>query len=252
MRRLFWLLLAVPLLSPAALAADMPVKAPPRVAVPVTPWSGIYFGVIGGGAKTRGEFSFLNVPGSGDITPSGLLVGGLVGFGAFTASNTLFAVEVDGSYDFTKSDTTCVLVLNCEMKSSWFLTQRLVVGAPLGAITGSVPRAAPAAPSQWPVPLNVPNSLSAANIMPYLTAGIAERRLEACVTKVGCEQEWLVGWVAGGGIKVPIAQAFSMDLQYLYVGYNKHFIPAGGPMIFPTDFKTSNEQMLRIGLTGHL
>src|SRR5262249_60083210 len=145
-RLLATFLISLGLIAPAY-GADIPAKAPPAAATVASPWQGIYFGALVGGAKTSDAFAFpaLLVPGTGDVHPTGLLAGGLVGFGGFYGP-TLIAVEADASYDFTKSNTTCLLVLNCEAKGSWLLTQRLVVGAPLGAITGSAPRPAPPPP----------------------------------------------------------------------------------------------------------
>jgi len=168
-------------------------------------------------------------------------------------------VEADVDYDFTKSNNTCLLVADCKIKSGFFLTQRLILGATLPGLMNQAQARGLAAPAQWPVPLTVPANFSASQIMPYLTGGVAERRTEACISDplnlglpTGCEQQWLVGWTAGGGIKIPVSSGVSFDLSYLYVGWNKHFSPTSPVAIFPTDFKASNEQVLKAGLQFHL
>lgn len=244
------LLLFLLLMSPVvAQAADIPVKAPPAVVVP-TSGSGLYFGVLGAGAKTNAAFDFLTVPGTGNVRPSGLMAGGLVGFGMWNAS-AMIAVEADGSYDFTKSNVPCALITACEVKNSFLLTQRLVIGASLSSLTGAARQAGVAAPLQWPTTLNVPTTLGAATLIPYVTGGIAERRIKACVDLEGCGQEWLIGWTAGAGVRMPVSASFSVDLSYLYINWNKHFIPASMTTIFPVDFHATTEHLLRVALIGH-
>lgn len=248
-------LLAVALHPGASLAADMPTKAPVTVTA-VSPWSGIYYGVIGTGAKSESEFrTLLEIPGTGSLKPSGLMAGGLIGFGGFYG-NVLLAVELDGSYDFSKADATCgvtdgriIVGTNCSLKSGWFLTQRLVLGAPMGAITGVAQRVGRTSSAQYPTAVNVPNTFAAANVVPYVTAGVAERRIKACLDDI-CGHEWLVGPTFGGGIKIPVSAGMSFDVSYLYTSWRKDFVPEGAPKgLF--DFRASSEQMLRLGLHGH-
>ena len=179
-----WLIAAGALGLPAAsFAADMPIKAP--VAVQATqPYSGLYFGALGAVAKTPTDVAFLDIAGTGNIKPSGAMAGVLVGAGTWMANGLFLGVEADASYDFSKAKQPCSLVANCTVKSGWFMTQRVVIGAQLGDITGAVRRAAPAAATQWRDSLSVPATLSASTMMPYITGGIAERRIEACVNEL--------------------------------------------------------------------
>lgn len=235
-------------------AADMP-PAPQvvrKAAVAAQPWSGFYVGINGGAAKTSAKFdSLLSVPGTGDIRPSGAMAGLTVGYGAWSGSG-YFGVEADGDYDFTKAHVPCLFApTDCKMRDGFLLTQRVLVGATLPGLMTAAQNRGATAPAQWPVPLNVPANLSASTLLPYLTAGIAERRTEACIVAVGCNKEWLVGWTAGGGIKIPVSQAVSFDVGYLYVNWNKHFNPAG-PVVFPADFKATSEHVIKGSLQFHL
>jgi opacity protein-like surface antigen len=253
MKHLLFGLLAAVSLPTLSAAADLPAKAPTNPSV-VTPWSGIYFGVIGTGAKSESEFkSVLDVPGTGTLKPSGFMGGGLVGFGGFYG-NVLLAVEVDASYDFSKADTTCTIgsgeivgIAPCSLKGGWFLTQRLVLGAPMGAITGVAQRVGRTTPAQYPTNVNVPNTFAAANVIPYVTAGIAERRFQGCLGDL-CGREWIVGPTFGGGIKIPVSSGMSFDVSYLYTSWRKNFAVEDFPGF---GFHPSSEQMLRLGLHGH-
>ena len=95
MRKLFLASIAVGLLGPSALAADLPTKAPPYknpVAAPPYNWSGLYVGANFGGAWTKGN---LNIPGNnlyGGITE--LIGGGQIGYNV-QAGHLLYGVEGD-------------------------------------------------------------------------------------------------------------------------------------------------------------
>lgn len=251
----FWRTLGfAALIASPSFAADMP-PAPQLVrkaaVVTAQPWAGMYLGINGAGAKTRGEFSMLAIPGTGDVRPSGAMAGMTIGAGAWL--NGLYVgAEADGDYDFSKAKVACGFApTDCRMKDGYLLTQRILIGSTLPGLMTAAQNRGLSAPAQWPVPLNVPASLSASTMLPYLTAGIAERRTEACVDLVGCNKEWLIGWTAGGGIKIPVSQAASIDIGYLYVNWNKHFNPAGAP-VFPTDFKATSEHVLKAGVQFHL
>jgi opacity protein-like surface antigen len=256
MKKLVLATLAAAALAAPACAADMPAKAAPA-APAATPWSGLYFGAVGAGAKTAVDAAnteFLTIAGSGNIRPTGLMAGGLIGAGTW-AGNLFLGIEADASYDFSKADKPCVtgatdevlLVTGCQVKSSWLLTQRLVVGAQMNAITGAARRAAPASVTQWRDTLNVPSTFAASTIMPYITGGIAERRTETCVGD-DCTKRWLIGPVVGGGLRVPVSSGMSLGVEYLYANYNKHFNTPGTPSV---EFKAISEHLGRISLTGH-
>jgi opacity protein-like surface antigen len=253
MRKLVLATFAAVALAAPAYAADMPAKVAPA-APAATPWSGFYFGAIGAGAKTAGDFALLDIPGNGNVRPSGFMAGGMIGVGGWTG-NLFIGLEADASYDFSKADQPCGFVastvIGCELKSGWFLTQRAVIGAQMNSITGAARRVAPAKVTQWRDSLSVPNTFAASSIMPYVTAGIAERRVSACITDQGCARQWIMGPAFGGGVRVPVSAGFSLGVEYLYVKYDKSFTPAGGPAIFEADFKAVSEHLGRISLTGH-
>src|SRR5438093_3193416 len=170
----FLFLFAAMLVHPAA-AAALPGKA--QVAAPSGIWSGLYFGVNGAGAKMSSHFNDvvakeLLIPGTGDLHPSGALAGVTAGAG-FWNGGLYLGLEADGDYDFSKSKTTCMFELSCRVKSGFLFTERVVVGGTLGGITGAAVARGATAPSNWPVPVSGPNSIYAAQIMPFATAGVA-------------------------------------------------------------------------------
>lgn len=87
------------LCSAPALAADMPVKAPPIAAAPVFNWTGCYIGANIGGAWSRKSFA---QPGTleadgGSQTADGLAGGGQIGCDAQVNNN--WVVGVQGMFD---------------------------------------------------------------------------------------------------------------------------------------------------------
>lgn len=224
-----------------ARAADMP--APAKAAAPATivqtSGAGFYFGGIFADAKSRGNFEGVGV----DTKSAGAMGGALLGYAGYLQT-TLFAFEVDSQYSWNRDDRQCGNVA-CDMRPSWLLTQRVVIGMPLTSLTGAAQRPSIAPASQWPVALTVPASLSAATAMPYATAGVAERRIETCEI-VSCAKAWAVGWTVGGGFRIPISAGFSADIGYLYVNFGK-----GRDTSVPT-FSATSEQIMRAAVHYHL
>jgi outer membrane immunogenic protein len=116
MRSISFGVLAATFLSGAALAADMPMKAPPPP-VPVCNWCGFYVGINGGGAWGRadtsltttngtvpfGFFDTVNIPGvnragSNGINTSGAIAGGQIGY-LWQAGRAIIGVEA--AFDWT-------------------------------------------------------------------------------------------------------------------------------------------------------
>jgi opacity protein-like surface antigen len=258
-------LLAFLALTTPSFAADMPIKAP-VVSTAISPWSGIYFGANGAGAKLSSSFDSvlaqeLLIPGTGNVHPSGAMAGITFGLGGYSG-NVYLGLEADADYDFSKSNNVCpmaavvadiviVAAPTCRVKSGFLFTERVVLGVTMGGITNAAVARGATAPTNWPVPVSGPTSIYAAQILPFLTAGAAERRLEACIDPIGCNKQWLVGWTVGGGLKFPVTTQMSIGVTYLYIDWNKHFNPAG-PEVFSNNFKAGSEQLIKLNLDYHL
>lgn len=246
--RKFLSLLVLPFLGGAAIAADLPVKAPVFVPIIAPILGGFYLGAFGGMGMSNERFEFVTIPGSGNLHPSGSQAGAKVGVTQWMGS-IMLGIEADAAYDFGRGQSTpCVLdTTSCTTKGSWIFTQRVLVGLVPGtglrALSG---RSA----DQWPVPLSLPRRLAESAVVPYVTAGVAERRIAVEVERLGSAQQWLVGWTAGGGLRVPVASGISLDVSYLYVNYNKNFVPSGAALgVFPANFHATSEHLGRVGAT---
>jgi opacity protein-like surface antigen len=279
MKRHLFAAVAMLALAPAAFAADMPIKAP-KAAAPANGVTGFYLGINGGMTAADQSYQFITAPGTstsvggpgGTLFPAGGIVGVTAGFGGALGA-AYAAVEGDFDYDFNRAETSCTFAgisTRCGSKDSVLMTQRAVFGVPLSAITGAAGQfklpTTLAPPSQWPVPINVPANFAIGNLMPFVTAGIAERNVSAFVDPTGIPvpagspkgtkealyaggsgTEWLVGYVVGGGLKMPISNGVTAGVEYDFIGFNKSFVPANATAgLFPTtaNFKQTNEQRL--------
>lgn len=258
-----------------AYAADMPIKAP--LPLPVTGLSGFYIGANVGASGSGQQTQFITAPGTataagglpGKLYPSGVPVGGTVGFGG-SLGGLYAAVEAEFDYDFNSTSGQCSWAIpgagaigvntTCGSKNGMLMTQGVVLGIPFSSLTGALASrkiAALTPPSQWPIPVTVPTSISASNIMPFVKGGIAERNVSAFVDPVtvgatrfagGDGKETLIGYLVGGGLKVPLAAGWTATAEYNYIGYNKQFIPAStvSTGIFTqSTFKQTNDQSLK-------
>jgi opacity protein-like surface antigen len=267
MKRFTFALLAS-LAALPAFAADLPLPTKAPVPLSAIAGSGFYIGINGGAAGSGESYNFITAPGTaaaapspfapGKVYPAGAMTGLTVGFGG-TLGGVYAALESDFDYDFTRGQSACGfggVMTMCGANNSWLFTQRVVLGLPLSSLSGvasKIPTSA-ASPSQWPVPISLPTNISVGNLMPFVTAGIAERNVSAFVTGYGNGQEWLVGYDVGGGLRMPLASGWSAKVQYDYIGFNKSFVPASTTVgLFPTTatFKAINEERLIAGLDYH-
>src|SRR5712671_5345055 len=126
----------------AAMAADMPLKAPPPVAV--FSWTGCYVGIEGGGAWGRskhrepGFTSPVGVPiGGADVTNwfdvSGGVAGLEYGCNQQFGGNWVFGLEGDWSWSSKRGSAHDVLpagnpLITSETKERWVSTSRMRIG----------------------------------------------------------------------------------------------------------------------------
>lgn len=265
-----------------AYAADMPLKAPP---LPLSNFSGFYLGLNGGAAVADQKYNFVTQVGTaasaglpGKLYPAGIPVGATLGFGG-SLGGLYAGVEADFDYDFTASSNPCAwpvagavtVSTTCGTKNSWLMAQSVILGIPFASISGAASKSQQlhglAPPSQWPVPISVPASITSSNIMPFVKAGIAERNVSAFVDPLsmgkttfagGTAKETLVGYVIGGGLKIPLATGWTAKAEYDFFGFNKSFVPAQNttamlatPIFNTAAFKQTNEQRLIMGLDYH-
>lgn len=191
----------------AALATDMPIKAPVYKAAPVFDWSGLYVGAyVGVGAqRSRGDDPTGGTTGKLDYTGSGFTGGGTLGYNWQFGPNWVAGVEGDLGY----------LGLSCQVtdwndgtiynsKTSWLATARGRVGYSNGPT------------------LN------------YITAGGAWVHVDDSVGFLGTpttneSSKTKSGLAAGTGVETMLGGNWTAKAEYLYVDVGK-----GSPVSIPT------------------
>jgi outer membrane immunogenic protein len=230
------------LMQGAAVAADLPVKAPvykPPVVAPSHNWTGCYLGAAGGGIWGSAQntsadpaFAFVqgvNITNSYDL--SGAVIGGTLGCN-YEVDRFVFGLE--GDFSWTNKDGSGIDIppflttATSEIKEDWIGTGRARLGY--------------AVADHWLV---------------YATGGFAVTRatLTAADETLGFAQtdsrtQW--GWTAGGGVEVALNPNWSLKAEYLYTDFGnpEYFVPhviVGGVVILTQSVRLT-DQMARVGL----
>jgi outer membrane immunogenic protein len=185
----------------AASAADLPVKAPPKV-VPVAPvylsdWAGFYIGVNGGGGWADNKFNDLPML---KAKPSGGLVGGHAGYNWQTGS-VVGGLEVDfDGADITKTFAPTVGT-SMKEKTDELATARARLGY-----------------------LVLPSLLA------YGTGGAAWGHTALTSMNAGLPANGVdqFGWAAGAGVEYKIWDHFIARAEYLHYDFSKTTTPSYG------------------------
>jgi outer membrane immunogenic protein len=267
-----------------ALAADLPMKAPPMVA-PVYMWNGWYIGGnIGyGGSNDPGSEYVLSgaafpVIGAGTalygspnafrVRDDGVIGGAQVGYNWQSATNVVLGIEADIQGSGLKGTDTCILTCGVFQTTVPRFVRFPVVFSNdsftekldwFGTVRGRVGYA------------NGPT-------MVYLTGGLAYGDVERSGSVLGITQNpngstrntftgsyssstTKVGWTVGvgGEAKLTAHPNWSVKGEYLYVDlgsntdtFNTNFLPGGNPgagvAATRTDYSTNREHIFRLGL----
>lgn len=171
-------LLTAPL---AALAADLPSKAPSYSAPIYANWSGFYVGLNAGYGFGTSNW---DVP-PASTSPKGAVAGLTLGYN-FQTGIWLWGVEGDADWSGMKGDATCALG-TCETKNDWLATVRGRLGY-----------------AGW-------NGL-----LPYITAGGAGGDIKAS-DSAGSDSKTKIGWTVGAGLEYALWTNWSVKAEYLYV-----------------------------------
>ena len=224
MKRILLIGASIVALAVPAMAADLPVKAPPPVMAPLPTWTGFYLGLNGGWSwgNSRREVNFVTstggiVTGGGTITGSGQnleggLFGGQIGYNWQTA-NWVLGIETDIQWANQRGST----VFNCPS----------CVTLPSGVVgTGAV------------VDQNLEwfgtfrgrgGFLVTPTALLYATGGLAYGSLQTDLTLFGrtpggvgisatrSGSSTRVGWTVGGGAEWKFRPGWSAKIEYLYM-----------------------------------
>ncbi len=204
--------LAMATMMASAQAADMPrrhampTKAAPMYNAPYN-WTGAYVGINGGGGWGRSDFS--GALAGSDFRTSGGMVGGTLGYN-YQVGQAVFGVETDLDWSNVKGNGACG-GLTCTTENTWLGTARGRVG------------------------------YAFANLMPYVTGGLAYGGVKNSVTGNGDSTSTKAGYALGGGLEAAISGPWSAKIEYLYADLGRTSAPLG------TDART-RENLVRAGL----
>lgn len=185
--------IAAVVISSAANAADMPVKAPVYKAV-ASDWSGFYAGINGGyGWGSSSQHSNVIAPSrdpsDGSYNLNGGFVGGTLGYN-WQITNWLLGVEGDYAWSGIKGSTTCDLGTTCGTNIRSFGTLR----GRLGIVNGN-----------WLV---------------YGTGGWAFANVNAYdLHDPASGTAWRNGWAAGVGAEYKFSGPWSAKVEYIYMDF---------------------------------
>jgi outer membrane immunogenic protein len=204
---------ALVLAPAAALAADLPMKAPP-VPIAIYDWTGFYIGVAGGGSL--GTSTHIDAAtGLGDTLGYNLrggLVGGTVGYN-WQVSSFVFGFEGDASWvgeygSHLDDGAVGNPAFTSFTKETWVATARVRAGYAVN------------------------------NLLFYGTGGYAAAGVEAGIKDSGTNAllasatSTRSGWTAGGGLEWGFAPNWSAKFEYLYMKFESaafNTLAAEGP-----------------------
>jgi outer membrane immunogenic protein len=173
----------------SAMAADLPVKAPPPAAMPVylSDWAGFYIGINGGGGWGHTKFDFTPAL---NTTASGGLVGGHVGY------NWQYGSVVAGlEADFDGADIKDT-VLRVEQKTNELASARGRLGY-----------------------------LVFPSLLAYGTGGVGWGHTEISTPGFLSDEVNQFGWVAGAGLEYKLVDHVLLRAEYLHYDFAKTEAP---------------------------
>lgn len=199
---------ALCVVSSAAFAADMPVKAPSQnifAGYPTT--SGFYFGVgtMGGGGNANVTTSAATSLGlnSADLTTNQVSVNGILGYAWNVPNSSMFAA-VEGWFGYNNFNGA---VPGISFTGPATFTQRVMFGAPLSTISELFPTWGITVP---PFPV-LPSGQAVSNVKPYIFGSISEDDVSLSVGNVS-NKDWRVSPGFGIGALGQLTNATEVDV----------------------------------------
>ena len=217
MKRLCLALVGLAAFAGAATAADLSRPAPvpyyPKAPImaPAYNWTGLYFGINGGGAFGTSAWT---LDGSRNI--SGGLVGGTIGYN-YQAGQAVFGLEGDLDWANINGTSTTACPAGCKTSDSWLSTVRGRLG------------------------------YAADRFMPYVTGGVAFGNVSASAPGFATQTDTRTGWTLGAGIEGALVGNWTAKVEYLYVdlGNFNCGVGCGGLPADNVSFKTN---IIRAGI----
>lgn len=186
--------LAAFLIATPAIAADLPVKAPP-VQFTGYPYngSGFYGGIGAVGEILSADLG--SAAGSNSVYSAGAALDVTVGYQRGLKS-TWIAIEASAQYTNIGGSVTCAAGTPCALGSKWGFEQRGLIGFPIDLIAGLLPNFG----SIFPTLPALPNGVVTTSSHPYIYAGLREDDISA-VYGVASAQVWKIQPVLGIGLR---------------------------------------------------
>jgi len=197
-------------LTASALAADLPVKAPPRAPVEVWNWTGPYIGINAGAAWNSSKFADLgdsaSSPSFNFFTPGTAFwsthdprftIGGQVGYN-WQSGNIVYGLEGDMNWVDGKTHATlrnCCINIAATTDLDWFATLRGRIGV----------------------------AFSAALL--YATGGLAIGHFHdvwgsaTASTPAFDSEKTRTGWTLGGGLEYMLTRNWTIKAEGLYADF---------------------------------
>lgn len=212
-------LIALLLLGTVAHAADMPVKAAPKISFAYPSTQGFYFGVgtMGGGGKVSGDVPGVNTNSLISNEIGAALILGYV----WNVPNSAYFAAVEGWFGVTNFNGSAP---GFSFGGPATFTQRVMVGAPLNDIAALFPTWSLQVP---PFP-TLPGGQVASNIKPYLFASMTEDDKTLDIFGMGSNKVWGFSPGAGIGMKGQLTSGSVVDVFAMTRFPQKGFCVGGG------------------------
>jgi len=249
---------ALALSAGSALAADMPLKAPPPPPVALFDWSGFYIGANVGYSWGNSTTTFTGTGAGGAFVPfsssqsmDGWLGGGQIGYNWQFNKNWLLGVEADiqatgqsGSVALPTATGSPCFILACPFTTTGSLQQKLPWFGTARARLGVLPA------DHWL--LYVTGGLAFGEI--DSTATVTNTQLGVTTTAVSSHNVTQAGWTIGGGVEGVITGRWTAKAEYLYVDLgtvNNAFAPGLGGFVTLNTSSHVTDNIFRVGINYH-
>jgi outer membrane immunogenic protein len=179
---------------------------------PIYNWTGLYFGINGGGAFGTSAW---DLTGSRDI--SGGFIGGTIGYN-YQVGQAVFGVEGDIDWADINGTTTTGCPLGCKTSDSWLSTARGRLG------------------------------YAADRFMPYVTGGAAFGDIRASTPGFGTQSSDKAGWTLGAGLEGALVGNWTAKVEYLYVDLGRFNCGVSCGAGLATDNVSFKSNILRAGI----
>lgn len=202
MKRLLAMLAAAALCGPAV-AADMPVKAAPKISFAYPSTQGFYFGVgtMGGGGKVSGDVPGVN---TNSLISNEIGAAFILGY-VWNVPNSAYFAAVEGWFGVNNFNGAAQ---GFSLSGPATFTQRVMVGAPLNDIAALFPTWSLQVP---PFP-TLPGGQTASNIKPYLFGALTEEDITIDIAGMGSNKDWRFSPGVGVGMKGQLTSGSVVDV----------------------------------------